>query len=147
MKQTFIKLAMMGAVAATLAVAQTTPVVPAAPAADTVQKGQAQKQLMQELALTKKQKLQAKAIRQSTKKETEPLTEQVKQERQALSAAVQAGDNAKIQQVSTQLGTLQGQLLAAKSTGKAQFLSILTPEQKAKAVELQQKHGGDKGGE
>jgi Spy/CpxP family protein refolding chaperone len=141
MKPTLIKLVMMGAIAAVMATAQTTtPATPAAPAPETAQKGHAQKQLMQELALTKKQKLQAKAIRQTTKQQAEPLTQQVKEERQVLSAAVQAGDTPKIQQASTQLGSLQGQVLAVKSEGKAQFLALLTPEQKAKAVEFEKSH-------
>ena len=69
----------------------------------------------------------------------QPLAQQLQQERQSLKAAVQAGDNAQIQQLSTAMGALHGQMLAARSAGMAQFYALLTPDQKAKAAQLEPK--------
>lgn len=95
-------------------------------------------QFLQSLNLTPAQQQQAKAIRQSTRQEVQPMVQQLRHERQSLTAAIKAEDNAKIQQLSAAMGTLRGQVLAARSAGMAKFYALLTPDQKAKAAELGQ---------
>ena len=124
---------MISAMAAGLAIAQTS-----APSGATV-KARLQKQLLQSLDLTATQKQQAKTILQNTRQQAQPVLAQIKQQRQSLNAAIQAGDTAQIQPLSTALGTLQGQVLALRSAGKAQFYALLTPDQKAKAQVFAQK--------
>ena len=128
----------VGALAAAMAFAQTTTPAPATVKGAGL-KAKVQKQLIKALDLTAAQKQQAKAILQATKQQAQPLVAQLKQGREDLSAAVQAGDTAKIQQVAQQVGALQGQVLAIRAQGKAQFFALLTPDQKIKAVDFQQK--------
>jgi Spy/CpxP family protein refolding chaperone len=140
MKRQLTKLMAMGAMAAAMALAQTTATsTTAPPAAGKGLKAQIEKRLIKALDLTDAQKQQAKTILQATKQQAQPLAQQAQQDRQALSAAVQAGDTAKIQAISTELGTVQGQLLAVRSQGRAQLFALLTPDQKAKAVAFLEK--------
>jgi Spy/CpxP family protein refolding chaperone len=93
-------------------------------------------QMIRALDLTAAQKQQAKAIRQATRAQAQPLAAQARQQRESLKTAIQAGDTTKIQQISTTIGSLRGQLLGIRSAGKAQFYALLTPEQKTKAAEF-----------
>ena len=102
-------------------------------------RAQLQKRMMNSLGLTDAQKEQAKSIRQATQQNAQALTQQLKQNRQALAAAVQAGDLGKIEQLSADIGNLQGHVLAIRSTGRAKVMALLTPEQKAKAAAFRQK--------
>jgi Spy/CpxP family protein refolding chaperone len=97
------------------------------------------KQLLQSLDLTAAQKQQAKTITQNTKQQVQPLAAQIKQNRASLEAAIKAGDSAQIQQLSTSMGSLRGQVLALRSTGRSQFYALLTADQKAKASAFEQK--------
>ena len=126
----------IGAMAASLLIAQTTTTAVAPPA---TLRARLRKQLINALDLSAAQKQQAKSILQNTKTQAQPLAQQLKQERQSLAAAVEAADTAKIQQISAQVGTLEGQVLAIRSAGMAQFYGLLTPDQKTKAQEFQQK--------
>ena len=138
MKRFLVTVTAIGAMAAALAIAQTTPAT-VAPAAPATLKAHLQRQLIKALDLTAAQKQQARTILQATRQQVQPLAAQLKQDRQTLSAAIQAGDTAKIPQISTAMGILQGQVLAIRSAGKAQFYALLTPDQKSKAVEFEQK--------
>jgi Spy/CpxP family protein refolding chaperone len=135
------KLIAICAMAAGMAFAQTTTstTTTATPAPGQGLKARLQKGLIKALDLTDAQKQQAKTILQATKQQAQPLAQQLKAGRQALSEAVQAGDTARIQQVAAEVGNLQGQVLAIRSAGMAKFLAILTPDQKAKALEFRQK--------
>ena len=139
MKRTLLKIATIGAIAAGMAFAQTTTPAPAQTQKAMGIKARIQRRLIQALNLTDAQKQQAKQIRQTTKQQAQPLAQQLREQRQALNAAVQAGDTAKIPTLSASVGSLQGQVLAIRATGQAQFIAILTPEQKAKAAEFRQK--------
>lgn len=139
MKRHLMKLIAIGAMAAGMALAQTTTPAPAAAGKAPALKVRVQRRLMKILNLTDAQKQQAKAIQQATKQQAQPLAQQLKQERQSLNGAIQAGDKAQIQQISAAMGQLQGQVLAVRSAGRAQFLALLTPDQKAKAAEFRQK--------
>src|SRR5579862_6215715 len=97
------------------------------------------RRLMKNLDLTATQKEQAKAIFQSAKQTAQPLTQQLKQDRQALTAAVESGDSARVQQLSTQMGSLRGQVLAVRAGAMSKFWTTLSPEQKTKAEQFRQK--------
>jgi len=129
----------IGALAATFAVGQTTATSPAPGANAQTFRAKVERQLMKTLDLTAAQKTQAKSILQNTKQQVQPLAAQLQQDRQSLNTAIQANDAAKIQQLSAQVGTLQGQVLGIRAGGRAQFFALLTPDQKAKAAEFEQK--------
>lgn len=141
MNKQLTKLAAIGAMAVSMAFAQTTPTTnaPAHTGKAGPFRARVQRRMVKALNLTDAQKQQAKTIMQSTRQQAQPVRQQLKQERQALNAAVQAGDSAKIQQISGQVGTLNGQMLAIRANGRAQFFAMLTPDQKAKAAEFRQK--------
>jgi Spy/CpxP family protein refolding chaperone len=135
MKRNLTILAAIGAMVAAMAIAQTT----TAPAAPATIKARLQKKLINALDLTATQKQQAKTILQATRQQVQPLTQQLQQDRQSLSTAIQAGNTAQIQQLSKAMGDLDGQVLALRAAGMAQFYALLTPDQKTKAVDFQQK--------
>jgi Spy/CpxP family protein refolding chaperone len=139
MKRILIGIAAVGAAAAGLAVAQAT----TAPQAGAVQAKEVhalvRKRVLKALNLTDAQKQQAKTILQSARQTAQPLAQQLKQDRAALTAAVEAGDSARIQQLSTEMGSLRGNVLGVRSLAMAKFYALLTPDQKTKAEELRQK--------
>jgi Spy/CpxP family protein refolding chaperone len=138
MKRVLTGIAAAAIFAATFAIAQTaTP--PTAAATGQGVRAKVQRRLLQALDLTDAQKQQAKTIFQSARQTVQPLAEQLKQDRTALAAAVKAGDSAQIQQLSTAIGTLRGNVLAARSQAMAKLYALLTPDQKAKAEEFLQK--------
>lgn len=131
----YLTFAAIGAMAAVMAIAQTTTAPNAAPG-----KWKAMRQqFTASLNLTPAQKQQGQAIRQATKAKVQPLVQQLKQDRQILKDAIQADDTAKIQQVSSTIGNLRGQAMAARATGMAQFYASLTPDQKVKTQEFHQR--------
>ena len=93
--------------------------------------------MLKALNLTAEQKQQAQTIFQQTRQSVQPVAQQAKQNRQALADAVKANDTAKIQQLATQQGSLQGQLLTLRSESMAKFYALLTPDQRAKAEQIQ----------
>jgi protein CpxP len=97
------------------------------------------RQMMQGLNLTDAQKEQAKAIFQQSRQTAQPVAEQLRQNRQPLADAVKANNVGQIQALAAQQGTLHGQLLAIRSEAMAKFYSILTPEQRARADQRQQR--------
>jgi Spy/CpxP family protein refolding chaperone len=149
MKRHLARLTVLGAMAAAMALAQTAPEAPAAkapeapsaraPAAQAPARARSRKEMLQSLDLTVAQKQQARTIFRTTRRTVQPLAQQLQQDRQSLQAAVQAGDTAQIQQLSTAMGTLHGQMLGARSAGMAQFYALLTPDQKAKAAQFDPK--------
>ncbi len=64
------------------------------------------------LDLTDAQKEQVKAIFEAARTSAEPLREQLKQNREQVQAAVKAGNVAEVEVLSSQQGTLAGQLAA-----------------------------------
>lgn len=135
MKRHLVTLTVLGAMAAAMAIAQT------APAAPVRARMHARHAMMQSLDLSAAQKQQAKTIFQNTRQQVQPIAQQLRQDRQAMRAAEQAGDTAQINQLSTAMGTLEGQMIAARSAGRSQFLALLTPDQKAKAAQAAPKKG------
>lgn len=145
MKQEFVRFATVAALAAGMALAQTTP----APGSAQPQQGQSgrawagrramHRRMMQALNLTDTQKQQAKQIFQQAKQNAQPLRDQLKQNRQALAAAVKSDDVGQIHSLSAQRGTLEGQLTGIRSEAMANFYKTLTPDQKAKADQMHQR--------
>lgn len=91
------------------------------------------------LDLTEEQKAQMKQIRQTSKATIKPIREQMKANRQKL-AELSANGNfnaAQVQEIATQQGSLSAQMIVEKERVKSQIFQILTPEQKAKAAEMQ----------
>jgi Spy/CpxP family protein refolding chaperone len=139
MKRILIGIAAAGVLAAGFAIAQTTATPQAGAAQGNSPRALVQKRMLQALNLTDTQKQQAKTIFQSARQTAQPLAQQLKQDRAALTAAVEAGDSAKIQQLSTDMGSLRGNVLGVRSQALSKFYALLTPDQKTKAEEFRQK--------
>jgi Spy/CpxP family protein refolding chaperone len=135
MKHPVARLAAIGAMTIGMIFAQTAS-SPAAPQAR--MRAPMHMQMMQSLNLTATQQQQATMIKESTKAKIQPLQQQLRQDRQALSAAIKADNTTQIQQLSMAMGNLRGQMMAIRSTGMAQFYTLLTPDQKAKAEAFHQ---------
>src|SRR4051794_28686450 len=93
------------------------------------------------LNLTDAQKTQAQGIMQQASETAKQFAPQLKQNRQALAAAVKAGNTADIERLSNQQGQLMGKMTAIHSEAFAKIYQTLTPEQRAKADQMQQQHG------
>ena len=142
MKTYLTRFATVAALAAGMAFAQApSPATPQAAAGTTAKnpRGALRHRMLKALNLSAAQKQQAKAIFQQTKQNVQPIAQQAKQNREALAAAVKANDTAQIRQLATQQGNLQGQVLAMRSESMAKFYATLTPDQRAKAEQIQQR--------
>jgi len=146
MKRHLLKFATVAALAGGMAFAQAPATAPAPSTYQPQAAGRAGKlraairhRLVQALNLSAAQKQQAKAVFQQAKQDAQPIAQQLKQNREALTAAVKANDVSQIQTLSAQQGNLRGQVLAIRSEAMAKFYSSLTPEQRAKADQIQQK--------
>ena len=142
MKTYLTRFATVAALAAGMAFAQApAPATPQPAAGKGAMKprGMLRHRMLKALNLTAAQRQQAKAIFQQTKQNVQPVAQQAKQNREALAAAVKANDTTQIQHLAAQQGTLQGQLLAMRSESMAKFYATLTPDQRTKAEQFQQK--------
>ena len=142
MKTYLTRLATVAALAAGMAFAQTPAPATSQPTpgkAATNPRAAMRHRMLKALNLTPAQKQQAKSIFQQTKQNVQPIAQQAKQNREALAAAVKANDSATIQRLAAQQGTLQGQVLAMRSESMAKFYATLTPDQRTKADQIQQK--------
>ena len=90
------------------------------------------------LDLTEEQKAQMKQIRQTSKETVKPIREQMKANRQKLAelSASSNFDQAQVQAIAAQQGSLTAQMIVEREKVKSQIFQILTPEQKAKAAEI-----------
>lgn len=97
-----------------------------------------QAMLFRGFELTDEQKAQIKQIRQTSKTTVKPIREQMKANRQKLNELSANGnfEQAQVQAIAAQQGSLSAQLIVEKEKVKSQMFSVLTPEQKAKAAEL-----------
>ena len=96
------------------------------------------------LGLTDAQKTQAQAIFDAERQSAQPLYKQVRTVRQSLHGAA-TGGGGDVDQLSSQLGTLTGQLSAIHTKSMAQFYAMLTPDQQAKAQALRRMGGQRRG--
>jgi Spy/CpxP family protein refolding chaperone len=139
MKRILTGIATIGVLAAGFAIAQTTATPQAKPAGAQNIRAQVHRRMIKALNLTDAQKQQAQTIFQSAKQTVQPLASQLKTDRAAMAQAVKAGDMAKIQQLSTDMGSLRGTVMSTRLQAQAKFYALLTPDQKTKAEEFQQK--------
>ena len=143
MKNSLMKFAAVGALAAGMAFAQAPVTNP--PASNNGQtstvrpRARFHQRMMNALNLTDAQKQQAKTIFQQARESAKPVFQELKQNRQALTAAVKADNNSQIRELAAKQGNLRGQLLAIRSGAMAKFYQVLTPEQRAKADQMHQK--------
>jgi Spy/CpxP family protein refolding chaperone len=95
------------------------------------------------LNLTTAQASQATTIFSNAATATATLQTNLHTDRTALQAAVKSNSAATIDQLSTAIGTVEGQILAAQSKADAAFYAILTSDQQTKLDSL---HGFGRGG-
>ncbi len=156
MKSTFVRFAGVAALASGMLMAQN-PAPPAEgqPPAQHRQwnrgqshRGQGFDKMAQKLNLTDSQKAQARSIMDSARTSAKPIAQQLRQEKTALHDAVKAGKpDADIDQLSSQVGNLEGQLTAIRTKAFAKVYALLTPEQRTQADQMhQQRRGMFKGG-
>lgn len=98
------------------------------------------KRMFRQLDLTDEQKTQMKQIAQSSREKIKPIRQQVRENKQTLRGLTDGGnfDEAQVQAVAAQLGSLHAQMIVEKERTKAAMIAILTPEQKAKMAQLKQ---------
>jgi periplasmic protein CpxP/Spy len=144
MRQKAIRFMAVAAMAAGMAVAQTAAPAPA-PAPQPGQKAgrlgmrrMFVNRMAKALNLTDAQKQQAKGIFQQAKQDGKPVAQQLRDNRQALNAAVKAYNSGQIQSLAAQQGQLMAQMVTIRAEARAKFYATLTPEQRAKADQVQQ---------
>lgn len=84
------------------------------------------------LDLTDAQKTQLKSILQRTQESAKALRQQMQPLRQQLQQAIKDNNAAGIQAAASAIAPLEAQVMALRASAAAQFLQLLTPEQKAK---------------
>lgn len=91
--------------------------------------------------LTNAQQAQVKALWQSEKQNVVPLLQQLEQGSKEMHAATANGtfDEAKVNQIAQQQSQTITSLLVEKEKLQSKFYQILTPDQRAKFVEMQQR--------
>lgn len=100
--------------------------------------------ISKELGLSEEQKTQAKQILEASKTRVQPLSEQMKQNHEATKDLGTDGnfDEAKVSQIANQQSETMKQLFIEKEKTKAELFAILTPEQREKAKQMQEKFAG-----
>lgn len=84
------------------------------------------------LTLTAAQVTQATTIYTNSAAATAPLQTTLSTARDSIDAAVRSNSTSTIDQLSTQIGTLHGQILAIQNKAEAAFYAILTAEQRTR---------------
>ncbi len=99
--------------------------------------------ISKELGLSEDQLTQAKQILEETKKRVAPLSETMKENHQQAKELGTDGtfDEAKVNQLAHQQAETMKNLIIEKEKTKAQLFAILTPEQREKAKQMQEKFG------
>jgi Spy/CpxP family protein refolding chaperone len=124
---------------ATLVFAQTAP-TPPDPATEAQMRVN---MLSSQLGLTDAQKASAVTIYTAAFTSEQSLQTNAQSARQSLTTAIKGNDTATIEQVSTTLGTIVGQLTAINSKADASFYALLTSSQQA--IYNSMPHGGPGG--
>lgn len=91
---------------------------------------------VQQLNLTDAQKEQVKTIRQQFREQNKTFFESSRTTFEQFRAAKKAGDTARVDALKPQLEATRTQMKQLRDQEKAQILSILTPEQRAKYESL-----------
>ena len=106
--------------------------------------------LTKELGLTAAQQQQATTIFTGAMASQKSIHDQMRAAHESLKAAVQKNDSAAIDQASSTIGSLTGQMTSAHAKAQAAFYQILTPDQQSKLKEMDghghMRHPGGPGG-
>jgi protein CpxP len=147
LKRTFLSVAMAAALLGGSAIAQTAPEQPAPGTKRAAAKGNRThaRRAMAALNLTDAQKQQMKDLRQRQNEATKGFRAEHQQLRAELQEATKAGNAARIEALSQQLGTVQGKLRVAALESQNQIRSILTPEQQTQWDQMRQHRQGKQG--
>ncbi|MGC2235084.1 MAG: Spy/CpxP family protein refolding chaperone [Pyrinomonadaceae bacterium] len=96
--------------------------------------------MAEKLNLSDEQKAQIKQITEAEKTKVEPIFAALKENHQKLEDLTADGsfDEAKVQALATEQGTLSAQLIVEKERTKSQIFQILTPEQREQAKQLKE---------
>lgn len=96
--------------------------------------------MFRQLDLTDEQKAELKSIRQASRENMKPIREQMHANRQSLRDLTANGsfDEAQVQAIASQMGSLHAQMIVEKERNKAKMFAVLSAEQKAKLAELRQ---------
>jgi protein CpxP len=100
-----------------------------------------------ELGLTEQQQTQIKQILQNEKTNVQPLRDQLRSAHQQMLAATRGGafDEAQVRTIANQQAQTQANLIVEREKVKAEIYKVLTPDQRAKADQMQaqmgQRHG------
>ena len=97
-------------------------------------------QMAQALGLTASQKEQARMIFQHARQSAQPIRQELMQNREQLVAAAKAGkSDADIEKLADDQGRLLGKLVAIRTEASAKFYQMLTPEQRIKADQMDER--------
>ena len=104
-------------------------------------KGWMLKRMTKQLNLTEAQQAQIKTIMADERTRTKPLIEQLRQNEQAQNAAVNGNfDEAQARTFAARQAPIMSDLIVEKQKTKSQIYSVLTPDQRQKALQLMQEH-------
>ena len=100
-----------------------------------------------ELGLTDQQQAQIKQILQNEKTNVEPLREQLRSQHQQMLAATKGGafDEAQVRALANQQAQTQANMIVEREKTKAEIYKVLTPDQRAKADQMQAQFGQHRG--
>jgi Spy/CpxP family protein refolding chaperone len=115
----------LGAICAAIALAQPAPPTPASMVQHQVAR------LTKMLTLTTAQQGQATTFFTTAQTTNQAVMASLKQTRTSLTAAIKSNDTNAISTLTTQIGTMEGQIAGNNATAEAAFYAILTPTQQA----------------
>jgi|SRR5438309_3554771 len=99
------------------------------------------KHMTRELNLTEAQQTRIKGILADARTRTQPLIEQLRQNQQAQNAAVTGDfDETQARAFAGKQAQIMSDLIVEKQRTKSQIYSVLTPDQRQKALQLLQQH-------
>lgn len=99
-------------------------------------RGHMEARLAAKLNLTDAQKAQLKSDRQTFREANKDFFAQVKATRQEIHAAKQANDTAKLDSLKATAQSQRAQMKQLRQQRREQFLSVLTPDQKAQLEQM-----------
>ncbi len=91
--------------------------------------------IAEQLSLKGDQKTKIQGIMDAQRESMMPMMQQMQQLQADMQTAVRAGDKAKIQSVSVEIGQIQGKLAAARAMSDLDIYAVLTDKQKKQAAE------------
>ena len=98
--------------------------------------------MTKELNLTPDQQAQIKTILETQKAKMQPLRQQLRQNRMAAnSSTTGAFDEAQVRALAAKQAQIQTDLTVERERTKSQILTVLTPDQRTKALALMQQRG------